>query len=203
MLVVGLTGGIGCGKSTVAAMLKEHGAVIIDADEIARRIVAPGLSAWRELVDEFGREILNDNGTINRKALAAKAFSDDKAAKRLNEITHPYILKEIEAQIISAANRGTNIVVLDAPLLLETPAADSVDLIIVVEAEKESCMKRLMRSGRLSYREAGERMRYQLSQAEKAGKADYIIDNNGALEETEVQVARVWAKIVEKESCRH
>ncbi len=203
MLVVGLTGGIGCGKSTVAAMLRKRGAVIIDADEIARRTVAPGLSARRELVDEFGRGILNDNGTINRKALAARAFSNDKAAKRLNEITHPYILKEIEAQIISAAERGTGILVLDAPLLLETPAADSVELVIVVEAEKENCMERLVRSGRLSYREAEARRRYQLSQAEKIGKADYVIDNNGTLKETEAQVERVWTEIVKRESCRH
>jgi dephospho-CoA kinase len=192
MLRLGLTGGIGAGKSTVAALLADHGAVIIDADAIAREIVQPGTPALVELVDAFGVGILRDDGSLNRGELARLAFADPDAAARLNGIMHPAIRAESERRIADAAARGASVVVYDMPLLVETGQQDVVDVVVVVDVPEEMQVERAVTLRGLDEDDVRRRMQVQASREQRRAAADVVIDNSGDREATARQVEALW-----------
>lgn len=189
MARVGLTGGIGSGKSTVARLLAEHGAIVIDADAIAREIVEPGQPALAEIVDRFGSEILDDRGALDRGALAAIVFHDTAALADLNAITHPRIA-ERTAELIAAAPENA-VVVYDMPLLVENGLAEGWDAVVVVIADRQVRIERLRERG-LDEDDIEARMARQASDEERRAVADIIIDNSGSMEELRSQVEDAW-----------
>jgi dephospho-CoA kinase len=193
MLLVGLTGGIGSGKSTVSAMLAERGAEVIDADRIAREVVMPGTHAWCKIRDHFGPEVLFPDGSIDRQVLANIVFSDKSKLALLNEITHPAILKRIAERLEDAQYRDV-IVVLDAALLIETGLAQRVDVLIVTHSPTEVQVKRLQAMGMPSV-QAQARIAAQTSPEERLARADIVIDNAGSLEDLVMQVDETWKEL--------
>jgi dephospho-CoA kinase len=192
MVRIGLTGGIGSGKSTVAGMLAEHGATVIDADAIARELVEPGGMALAELVTEFGPRILQPDGSLSRGELAALAFSDPRATERLNAIMHPLIRAEASRQL--AASRST-VVVYDMPLLVETGQADLVDLVVVVDVPEQTQVERAVRLRGLDEDDVRRRMEVQAVRADRLAAADVVIDNAGDLGRTAAQVDDLWRRL--------
>ena len=190
---IGLTGGIGSGKSTVASLLLEHGAIVIDADAIARELVEPGQPALAALVAEFGPGILTPVGTLSRGELARLAFSDPEATKRLNSIMHPLIGAE-SARLIQAAPESA-VVVYDMPLLVETNQRDLVDLVVVVDVPEQVQIERAVSLRGLEQEDVERRMRAQVSRDERLAIADYVIDNSGSAEELKASVAGLWADL--------
>ncbi|MSV52705.1 MAG: dephospho-CoA kinase [Actinobacteria bacterium] len=190
---MGLTGGIGSGKSTVASLLLEHGAIVIDADAIARELVEPGQPALAALVAEFGPGILTPVGTLSRGELAKLAFSDPEATKRLNSIMHPLIGAE-SARLIQAAPESA-VVVYDMPLLVETNQRDLVDLVVVVDVPEQVQIERAVSLRGLEQEDVERRMRAQVSRDERLAIADYVIDNSGSAEELKASVAGLWADL--------
>ncbi|GAQ25931.1 dephospho-CoA kinase [Tepidanaerobacter syntrophicus] len=197
MTVIGLTGGIASGKSTVTALLKEKGAVIIDADKIAREIMSKGEPAWFEVLNYFGDEILNDDRSdIDRKKLAHIVFSDKAKLEVLNNITHPKIIEEIKRQVEEYKKAGKKIIVIDAALLIETGLDKIADEVWVVAANEDIQLQRLMaREKDITKDEALKRIKSQMPLAEKLKFADRVIDNNSSIEETKKQVDKMWTKI--------
>ncbi|MDN5331376.1 MAG: dephospho-CoA kinase [Tepidanaerobacteraceae bacterium] len=196
MKVIGLTGGIASGKSTVSRMLRQKGAYIIDADEIAREIVKPGKPAWEDIVRYFGKEILDESGNIRRKKLAKIVFSDEKKLNLLNRITHPRIVEEIKREIEACRRRNEKIVIIDAALLLEIGLDVLVDEVWVVAVDEKTQIDRLIkRESSISYAEAMERIRAQMPLEEKLKFATRIIDNSGDIENTQKQVDEIWREI--------
>ena len=197
MTVIGLTGGIASGKSTVTALLKEKGAVIIDADKIAREIMSKGEPAWFEVLNYFGDEILNnDRSDIDRKKLAHIVFSDKAKLEVLNNITHPKIIEEIKRQVEEYKKAGKKIIVIDAALLIETGLDKIADEVWVVAANEDIQLQRLMaREKDITKDEALKRIKSQMPLAEKLKFADRVIDNNSSIEETKKQVDKMWTKI--------
>jgi len=197
ILIVGLTGAIVSGKTTVAQILKELGAKIIDADEIARHIVCPQQKAWKKIVQHFGVEILKDSQEINRKKLAQIVFSDQEKLKLLNRITHPEIIALIKKQIrqIYSHSTGNVVCIIDAPLLFETHLEFMVDKVIVVYLNREEQLKRLLRRDGLVKGEAVKRIESQISIEEKVRLADYVIDNQLTFQQTRKQVLQVWTEL--------
>lgn len=192
MLRLGLTGGIGSGKSTVARMLADRGAVIIDADAISRELVEPGEPALDRLVEEFGTGILREDGSLNRGALARVAFEDAAAAARLNQIMHPAIREESERRIADAVRRGATVIVYDMPLLVETGQQEVVDRVIVVDVPEAVQIQRAVGSRGLDEADVRRRIALQASREERLGCADGVIDNSGDVAETERQVEALW-----------
>lgn len=200
MKVIGLTGGIATGKSTVSAILRELGLEVIDADAVARELVTPGSDCLRALVDEFGREILNPDGTLNRKKLGRMVFADPKKLERLNEITHPAIVNEIKRrmEIIKGRSQGPpQAAVIDAPLLFEVGLDEIVDEVWVVTLDEEEQLKRLVERDGLTRAEAEARLRAQMPLSEKIKRADIVIDNSGSLESVMEKVKGLWRDSVE------
>ncbi|HHV83756.1 MAG TPA: dephospho-CoA kinase [Tepidanaerobacter syntrophicus] len=197
MIVIGLTGGIASGKSTVTALLKEKGAVIIDADKIAREIMSKGEPAWFEVLNYFGDEILNDDRSdIDRKKLASIVFSDKAKLEALNNITHPKIIEEIKKQVEEYKKAGKKIIVIDAALLIEAGLDKIVDEVWVIAANEDVQLQRLMaREKDITKDEAVKRIKSQMPLAEKLKFADRVIDNNSSIEETKNQVDKIWTKI--------
>jgi dephospho-CoA kinase len=193
VLLVGLTGGIGSGKSTVSAMLAERGAEIIDADRIAREVVLPGTHAWCKIRDHFGPEVLLADGYIDRAALAGKVFADPAKLALLNQITHPEIFSRIADRLEELHGRDV-VVVLDAALLLETGLAQRVDMVIVTHSPKELRVERLAARG-LGSEQTKARMASQLSEDERLARADLVIDNSGSLEDLLEQVDDAWREL--------
>jgi len=192
MLAVGLTGGIGSGKSAVADLLVDRGAVLIDADQIARDVVAPGGPAYQPLIDRFGPGIVAIDGTIDRPALAAVAFADDAARADLNGITHPAIgIAMIEARDALA---GTDrIVVLAIPLLTALHRETmKLDKVVVVDCPTDIALKRLLTQRGMDRGDAEARIRAQISREERKEGADYVLDNSGDRKALEAEVARLW-----------
>jgi dephospho-CoA kinase len=192
MLAVGLTGGIGSGKSAVADLLVERGAVLIDADQVARDVVAPGGPAYQPLVDRFGPEILHEDGTIDRKALAAVAFADEETRLELNAITHPAIgIAMIQAR--DALADTDDIVVLAIPLLTALHR-ETVKLhkVVVVDTPTDVALERLLSQRGFDRADAEARIRSQISREERAKEADYVLDNSGDREALEIEVAKLW-----------
>ncbi len=200
MRIIGLTGGIASGKSLVARLLEGLGGVVIDADQLAREVVAPGEPAYFAIIDEFGAEVLNQDGTLNRKALGRIVFADPRARRRLEEITHPAIAGLAERKLATLKEAGTTVAIYMAPLLIEAGVASRVDEIWVVYADRETQIRRLVRRDGISRDEALQRLAAQMPMEEKRTYGRIVIDNCGAPEETERQVREIWKREVEGNS---
>ena len=192
MLVVGLTGGIGSGKSTLGALLELRGAQLIDADELGRLVLEPGEPAWHAVVGQFGQEILI-SGTldIDRRRLADMVFADPHKLAVLNEIVHPGILSRI-ADVLESLAGTDSIVIIDAALLYEIGLADAVGKLIVVVAESDIRIDRLMRDRDMSREEVRARMDAQADPSEAEAKADYVVCNDWSLAKLEAEADRLW-----------
>jgi dephospho-CoA kinase len=194
VLLVGLTGGIGSGKSTVARLLADKGAVVVDADEVARAIVEPGEPAFAALVERFGDAIVSPEGRLDRAALAEVAFATDEQRKALEAITHPAINEEFGRRI--AAAPADAVVVCDVPLLAEAPTARArgYRAIIVVEAPRALRLERLERRG-VDRADAERRMAAQASDEERRALATFVVDNAGTPEELQRRIDEVWSEL--------
>lgn len=190
MVKVGLTGGIGAGKSEVSRLLAEQGAVIIDADRIAREVVEPGTPGLAAVVAEFGEEFLAPDGTLDRPKLGAAVFADTERLAALNAIVHP-LVGERSAELERAASEDA-VVVHDVPLLAENGLAPLYDEVVVVEASPETQLDRLVRLRGMEEGEARARMAAQATREERLAVADIVIDNDVPLEELKTQVRKVW-----------
>jgi dephospho-CoA kinase len=188
-LVLGITGGIASGKSTVAAMFAACGAVVVSADQLARDVVAPGSPTLASLADAFGPGIVAPGGGLDREALARLVFADRQARERLNGITHPAIARQAEARIAELRSNKVPLVVYEAPLLFEAGAGQRVDRVLTVTVDPAVQRQRLAGRDQLGAAEIEARLAAQWPQAEKVARADFVIDNSGALEETRRQVA--------------
>ena len=193
MLRIGLTGGIGSGKSTVSALLAARGAVIIDADRIAREVVEPGTPGLARIVEAFGDGVLAVDGSLDRAALAAVVFADPDARRRLDGIVHPLV--RARATELAAAAPPDSVVVNDVPQLVETGQASSYDLVLVVEADPATRVSRLVQRG-LTAEDARARIAAQASDGQRRAVADVILDNSGTPEQLAAQVDRFWAEHV-------
>ena len=198
MQVIGLTGGIASGKSSVARILERLGATIIDADLLAREAVLPGTSAHQAIVAAFGTEILLPDATIDRKALGRIVFAAPDARRRLEAITHPAIARLAEERLAAARQSGAPAVFYVAPLLIEAGATGRVDDIWVVYADRETQISRLTERDAIRREEAEQRLAAQMSMEEKATYGSAVIDNRGTPEETERQVVALWQERIEK-----
>lgn len=199
MRVIGLTGGIASGKSTVSSILRSLGAIIINADEIARLIVEPGKPAWRDIVSTFGREVLNQDDTINRRLLGNKVFGNRDMLAKLNRITHPRIIESCRRRLKEIAETIPDAtVVLEVPLLFEVGMDKMVDEVWVVWTSEEVELERLMERDNLSRDQALQRIRAQMPLAEKTRRADRVIDNTGRLEETRNQITKFFNEITKQ-----
>ena len=188
MLLIGLTGGIGSGKSTVAAMLRDQGIRVVDADQIAREVVEPGQPALAELVEVFGQDILNDDGSLNRQELANRAFATEEATNALNTITHPRIEQETQRQFDLAAAEKENFLVYDMPLLVERGLHEEMDMVIVVHTDIEERVRRLVERRGLDEDDVRRRMSHQVDDVTRLASADVLIDNNGSIDHLRKQV---------------
>ncbi len=194
---VGLTGGIASGKSTVARQLAALGCRLVEADVLAREVVAPGEPAWRAIVEEFGSDVALPDGQLDRKRLGALVFADPARRKVLEAITHPAILARRQAILDTWAAEGFGeLVVLDIPLLIELGMAAQVDRVALVYAEREMQLERLMRRDGFDPAEAERRLASQMPLADKVRHAQYVIDNSGRPEETAAQVRAVHAALL-------
>jgi dephospho-CoA kinase len=201
MLLVGLTGGIGSGKSTVAGMLEELGAVVFDADVLARQAVAPGTPGHERVVARFGPNVLAPGGDLDREALASIVFADPAARRDLEAIVHP----EVRRMFAEGCERyeGTDeVVVFSAPLLVETGMHTAFDVLVVVSAPVETQVERLMRERGMSEEAIRARIAAQLPLEAKAEAADVLVDNEGTLEDLRGQVERLWRDLGERASAR-
>jgi dephospho-CoA kinase len=193
--MVGLTGGIGSGKSTVAALLTKRGAVLVDADLIARQVVEPGTPALAKLVERFGADILDADGSLDRGALAAKAFVDEESKKDLEAITHPAIGEEFLRQVAAAPADG--IVVHDVPLLVESTRGYQYEAVIVVEAPQTTRLDRLEQRG-VEREDAARRMGMQASDEDRRAVATWVLDNSGDLAHLDAQVDAIWTELLDR-----
>jgi dephospho-CoA kinase len=197
-LLVGLTGGIATGKSTVSAMFAHLGARVIDADRLAREVVMPGQRAHQEIVREFGRGILQPDGTIDRKRLGEIVFADPARRKRLEAITHPAIRARQQRLLSGLEEEGfEGIVVWDAALLIESGGHSNMDRVVVVVTDPETELRRLVARDGLAEDEARRRVKSQMPLALKARYANYVIDNSGSRAETERRAREVWTALLQ------
>lgn len=196
MLTVGLTGGIGAGKSAVARLLASYGAVLVDSDVIAREVVEPGTEGLAAVVAEFGEQILTADGRLDRPKLGAVVFTDDKRRSALNAIVHPLVGRRA-AELQQAAGPD-DIVVHDVPLLTENGLAPLYDLVIVVDADPATQLDRLIRLRGMTEDEARARIAAQATRERRLAVADLVIGNDGPLEELEPRVRAVWEQLRER-----
>ncbi|MGZ3405829.1 MAG: dephospho-CoA kinase [Polyangia bacterium] len=198
MRVIGLTGGIASGKSTAARTLADLGARIVDADQVARDVVAPGQPALAEIARSFGKEMLQPDGTLDRKRLGAVIFADADKRRALNAITHPRIAAETQARLAQLRAEGVPVAVYEAALLVENGIHHGLDGLIVVACDEATQLARLM--GRDGYVEADARARIaaQAPMADKIAAATWVVDTSGPLADTKKQLARVWEEILSK-----
>lgn len=187
-LVIGLTGGIASGKSTVSAMFEQLNIPVIDADKIAREVVLPGEETYHQIVETFGDTILLEDGTLNRQKLGAIIFANEEKRKQLNALIHPVIRQRMLSQRNKYIAAKEKCIVLDIPLLFESKLTHFVEKIIVVYVDEATQLERLITRDCLSKREAKQRIDAQLSLEEKANLADVVIDNNGTIEQTKGQL---------------
>ena len=190
--MIGLTGGIACGKSTVAAMMRELGAHLVDADLIARGVVEPGRPALAEIEQAFGREMIGLDGRLDRKRLADRVFGDEGARHRLEAILHPRILAESERLLAELRDRGVTVAVYEAALLVETGRHREMDALIVVVADETEQIRRLTARDGISEDDAGRRLAAQLPTATKVAVADHVIHCEGPLLDVRRRVGEVW-----------
>ncbi|MEE4253782.1 MAG: dephospho-CoA kinase [Desulfuromusa sp.] len=196
VLVLGITGNIASGKSTVSKELARRGAVVVDADQLAREVVASGSSALRKIVEAFGKEILNNRGELDRDKLGQMVFADVKVRAMLNRIVHPEIAKQSVERLHELKQRNDiPLIVYEAPLLFEVGAESRVDKILVVKINTEEQLKRLQVRDGLSEVAAQQRMAAQMPQQEKIIRADFVVDNSGSIEQTLKQVDLLWPQL--------
>lgn len=193
-MIIGLTGSIASGKSTISAMLKELGFPIIDADLVARSVVEPGTKTLQEIERVFGHEVINSNGTLNRESLGNLIFNDPQKRKQLNELIHPAIRTEMLRNRDEVLQSGEKNMVMDIPLLFESKLQHFVDKILVVSVTEEIQLQRLMKRNSLSIEEAKTRIQSQLPISEKEKGADAIIYNNESIVKSKDQLMRILAE---------
>lgn len=194
MLLVGLTGGIGAGKSTVATLLAEHGAVVIDADSIVRELQQPGTDVFRAIVDHFGGDVVAADGSLDRERLADIVFRNDVARSALNAIVHPAVYA-VMSERIAAVKEDGRVVVLDIPLLAEAGGGGGMDVVVVVEADVEMRVARVVAERGLEAEDVRARMAAQVSSEQREALADVVIRNNGTPEDLRVQVVDLWEQL--------
>jgi dephospho-CoA kinase len=202
MLLVGLTGNIGSGKSTVAQMFSERGATIIDADVLARRAVEVGTAAHGKIVERWGSAVLGADGQLDRGALRRIVFADHHELEELNKIVHPEVERLRERLLADARHRGDRIVLCDIPLLFERHMTDQFDRIILVDAQRPLRLERLVSDRALRETEAMEMIAAQMPAELKRARADIIIENNGTLGQLERRVHDVWSALFEEADAR-
>ncbi|MDW0112893.1 dephospho-CoA kinase [Sporosarcina saromensis] len=190
-MIIGLTGSIATGKSTVATMLKNKGYALVDADEIARQVVEPGRPVLSEITEVFGQEVLKADGSLDRERLGHRIFTNEEERKKLNAIMHPAVRKEMLRQKDEWLLNGARTVIMDIPLLFESKLQSFVEKVLVVSVSPSIQRARLMERNHLTEEEADARIRSQMPIAEKEELADAVIFNNGTREETEVQLTSI------------
>ncbi|TES88091.1 MAG: dephospho-CoA kinase [Dehalococcoidia bacterium] len=195
MKVIGLTGGIGSGKSTVSKFLAHLGAVVIDADKVGHEVFKPGTKAWQEVVDAFGQGIISADGTIDRRKLGEIVFSNPGARAKLNQVMHPLIYKQVKSQMEEYGRKGAAIIIVEAPLLLEVGWKSLVDEVWVTSASEATVIKRLKEQKGLSEAQSLARIRAQLTDEERIRQADVVIDTDCALDELKERVEALWRKL--------
>ena len=194
IMILGITGSIGSGKTTIAGMLKGYGFEVIDADEVAHDVIKKNSSAYREVIKNFGNEILDGKGNIERKKLRRIVFADSAKLKRLNSIMHPIIFERIHSMAEKAKKRKKNVVI-DAPLLIETDVKSLVDKIIVVQTDMEHAIRR---NPKFLREDIETIMKFQMSLKEKMRHADFVIDNNDGLDDVKNQVRIILGRLKQK-----
>ena len=194
MKVIGLTGGIGSGKSTVSKFLAELGAVIIDADKVGHEVLENDSEAWQQVVDAFGRHIVTPDGEVDRKKLGRIVFKSPEALSRLNRIMHPRIYDAVKTQLEQYRKQGASVVVVEAPLLIEAGWTSLVDEVWVTIAPRATILKRLEQMG-LSYTKAMSRIRSQLPAKERVRQANVVINTDCSLEELKAKVVKLWQRL--------
>ena len=192
MKVISLTGGIGSGKSTVSQFLAELGAVILDADKVGHEAYKPDTGVWREVVAAFGRQIVTPNGDIDRKKLGEMVFGNPESLARLNQIMHPRMYALVKAQLEEYQRQGVDVVVLEAPLLIEAGWTSLVDEVWVTVASESTVLRRLKQGIGLSESDSLARLRSQLSSAERIKHADVVINTDCSLDELKARVGELW-----------
>ncbi len=192
MKVIGLTGGIGSGKSTVSQFLAELGAVIIDTDKVGHEAYKPDTEVWREVVAAFGKQILTPNGNIDRKKLGEIVFGNPEALSRLNQIMHPRMYDMVKTQLEEYRQQGVDVVVLEAPLLIEAGWTSSVDEVWVTVASESTVLRRLEECSGLSEQQSLARIHSQLSSEERVKHADVVINTECDLNELRARVGKLW-----------
>ena len=195
MKVIGLTGGIGSGKSTVSKFLAELGAVIIDADRVGHEALRRDTEVWREVVVAFGRQILTPAGDIDRKRLGEVVFNNTESLTRLNQIMHPRMYDMVKVQLEEYRRWGVGVVVLEAPLLLEAGWTSLVDEVWVTVAPEDTILRRLQERVELSREESLARIRSQLSSEERVKRVDVVINTNCSLDEVKAKVKKLWGSL--------
>lgn len=195
MFVVGLTGGIASGKSTVSKMLRQLGAAICDADKIAKELQEAGTEVWQEITHTFGPDILLNDGSLNRQALGEIVFNDNDARQKLDSIVHPKVMERVNMVI---AESNARVVIVDAPLLIEAHMTAMVDEVWVVSVSEQLQLKRLMQRNNLDEREALARLRSQMPLSDKLKYADKVIDNSGSIEQTRQIVGHLWQDLMHR-----
>lgn len=195
MHIIGLTGGIGTGKSTVAEFLAEQGATIVNADLVGHEVYLPGRPAYHEIVDEFGKEVVADDGTIDRKQLGTIVFSDPKNLARLNAITHPRMKGMMREKLQEIARGGAEIAVLEAALLFEAKWDDLADEIWVTVTPPEIVAERVAARSNLTIESVMERIRSQMTNEQRTERADVVIDTSGDMDSTREQAQEQWEKL--------
>jgi len=195
MKVIGLTGGIGSGKSTVSQFLAELGAIIVDADKVGHEALKPGSEVWQQVVNEFGESIVVSSGDIDRAKLGELVFSNHEARRRLNQIMHPPMYNTVKAKLEEYRRKEVKVVVLEAPLLLEAGWASLVNEVWVTVAPEATVLKRLRKRSGLSEQEARARIHSQLPTEERMGHADVVIDTDGSLDELKARVNELWVRL--------
>jgi dephospho-CoA kinase len=194
--VIGLTGGIGTGKSAVSAVLRDLGVTVIDADQATRAVQAPGSTGLRRLVDAFGPGILTPEGELDRARLASLVFADPDARQRLNAVVHPLVREWMAQRQLEAEERGEEAVVLDIPLLFETRGPQGMDAVILVYAPEELQVRRLVQQRGMEEQAARERIAAQMPIEDKRRLASHVIVNTGTLEDLRAEVERTWADVM-------
>jgi dephospho-CoA kinase len=196
MIIVGLTGGVGTGKSTVTNFFRELGAHIIDFDELAREVTRPRSKAWKGILEYFGKGILNEDLTIDRQKLGTIVFSDKEKMTKLNQIVHPEVFKE-DARITNRIKKldPEALIVKDIPLLFEVGRPIRLDRVVVVSASKQTQLRRLEEKG-MGRKDAENRIRSQLPLGEKVRSADFVVNNDGPPEETKRQVQKIYSSLL-------
>lgn len=187
-MVLGITGGIASGKTTVAQAFQALGAVVVSADVLAREIVRPGTKTLQQIAEYFGRQVLREDGTLNRQLMAELVFNDDQARMALNGITHPAIAALARTRLREAEQGGAALVIYDAPLLFEVGADRQVDKVLVVKVDGEVQLDRLMARDGINRQQALARVASQMPQEEKVARADFVVENSGTEKETQAQV---------------